>query len=141
MYDFLPVLRFRFFFLLTFLIIGTHIVLISITRQITNLEKKKTIIMKIQSHYSPLEVIVKISKRQITTPEKSVLNKVLNFATTIKRIPYFDLIAPIKDTALKNSQGKSWWTKMKSETSTWELKASETKHLKKGETVSQIATR
>ena len=34
-------------------------------------------------------------------PEKSVLKKGLNFATTIKRIPYLDLIAPIEDAALK----------------------------------------
>ena len=57
--------------------------------------------LKIQSHYSPVEAIVSISKRQLTTPEKSVLNKGLNFATTIKRIPYLDLIAPIEDAALK----------------------------------------
>ena len=35
------------------------------------------------------------------TPEKSVLNKGLNFATIIKRILYLDLIAPIEDAALK----------------------------------------
>ena len=57
-------------------------------RQITKVEKMKTINMKIQSHYSPLETIVNISKRQQTTPEKSVLNK------GIKQIPYLDLIAP-----------------------------------------------
>ena len=66
--------------------------------QITKLEKMKTINMKIQSHYSPVEAIVNISKRQLTTPEKLVLNKGLNFATTIKRIPY---LASIEDTALK----------------------------------------
>ena len=49
-------------------------------------EKMKTINMKIQSHSSPVEDIVNISKRQLTTPEKSVQNKGLNFATTIKRI-------------------------------------------------------
>ena len=70
-------------------------------RQITKLEKMKTTNMKIQSYYSPVEAIVNISKRQLTTPEKSALNKGLNFATTIKRIPYLDLIAPIEDTALK----------------------------------------
>ena len=70
-------------------------------RQITKLEKMKTTSMKTQSHYSPVEAIVNISKRQLTTPEKSVLNKGLNFATTIKRIPYLDLIAPIEGAALK----------------------------------------
>ena len=30
-----------------------------------------------------------------------MLNNGLNFATTIKRIPYLDLIAPIEDAALK----------------------------------------
>ena len=58
------------------------------TRQITNLEKMKTRNMKIQAHYSLVKAIVNISKRQLTTPEKSVLNKGLNFATTIKRIPW-----------------------------------------------------
>ena len=70
-------------------------------REITKMEKMKTTNMKIQSHYSLLEAIVNISKRQLTTPEKSVLNKGLNFATTIKRISYLDLIAPIEDAALK----------------------------------------
>ena len=64
-------------------------------RQFTKLEKRKTTNTKIQSHYSPVEAIVNISKRQLTTPENLVLNKGLNFATTIKRIPYLDLIAPI----------------------------------------------
>ena len=61
----------------------------------------KTTNMKVQSHYSPGEAIVNISKRQVTTLEKSVLNKGPNFATTIKRISYLDLIGPIKDAALK----------------------------------------
>ena len=70
-------------------------------RQITKLKKKKTTNTKIQSHYSPVEAIVNISKRQLTTPEKLVLNKGLNFATTIKRIPYLDLIASIEDAIFK----------------------------------------
>ena len=69
--------------------------------QITKLEKMKNTNTKIQSHYPPVEAIVNISKRQLTTPEKFVLNKGLNFATTIKRIPYLDLIASIEDAALK----------------------------------------
>ena len=68
-------------------------------RQITKLEK--TCNMKVQSHYSPVEAIINIRKRLLTTPEKSVLNKGLNFATTIKRIPYLDLIPPIEDATLK----------------------------------------
>ena len=67
-------------------------------RQITKLEKMKTRNMKIQDHYSPVKAI---GKRLLTTPEKSVLNKGLNFATTIKRILYLDLRAPIEDTTLK----------------------------------------
>ena len=69
--------------------------------QIMKLEKMKNTNTKIQSHYSPVEAIVNISKRQLTTPEKLVPNKGLNFATTIKRIPYLDLIASIEDAALK----------------------------------------
>ena len=61
----------------------------------------KTTNMKIKSHYSLVEAIINISKRLLTTTEKSVLNKGLNFASTIKWIPYLDLIAPIEDTALK----------------------------------------
>ena len=75
--------------------------------QITKLEKMKTTDMKIQSHYSRVEAIVNISKRQLTAPEKSVLNKGINFATTIKRIPYLDLIAPIEDAALKIPKAKA----------------------------------
>ena len=63
--------------------------------------------MKIQSHYSPVEAIVNISKRQLTTPEKLMVKKGLDFATTIKRIPYLDLIAPIDDTALKIPKARS----------------------------------
>ena len=74
------------------------------TRQITKMEKMKTQNMKIQAHDSPVKSIVNFSKWQLTTPEKSVLNKVLNFATTIERIPYLDLIAPIDDAALKISK-------------------------------------
>ena len=60
----------------------------------------KTQSMKDQFHYSPVKAI-NISKCQLTTSEKSVLNKGLNFAMTTKRIPYFDLIAPIKEAGLK----------------------------------------
>ena len=63
-------------------------------------EKMKTRNMKTQADYSPVEAIVNINKRQLTT-EKSMLNKGLNFANTIKRIPYLDLIAPIEDASLK----------------------------------------
>ena len=52
-------------------------------------------------HYSTVKTIVNISKQELTTSEKSVLNKGLNIATTIKLIPYLDLIAPIEDAALK----------------------------------------
>ena len=69
--------------------------------QITKLEKMKTQNMKIQAHYSPVKAIVNISKEQLTTPKKSVLNKGLNFANTIKWIPYLDLITSIEDAALK----------------------------------------
>ena len=49
-----------------------------------------------------MKTLVNISKCQLTTPEKSVLNKDLNFTTTtIKQIPYFDLIALIENAALK----------------------------------------
>ena len=56
----------------------------------------------IEANYAAVKAIVSISKRQLTIPEKLVLNKGLNFATIIKRIPYLDLIALIEDTALEN---------------------------------------
>ena len=43
-------------------------------------------------------------KNKSTTPEKLVLNKGLNFATTIKRIPYWHIIASVEDAALKIPQ-------------------------------------
>ena len=52
----------------------------------------------ITHQWKPLSTTV---RRQLTTPEKLVLNKGLNFATTIKRIPYLDIIASIEDAALK----------------------------------------
>ena len=70
-------------------------------RQITKLEKIKIRNTKIQAHYSAVKAIVSISKWQLTTSEKSVQNKGLNFATTVKRIPYLELIAPIEDTGMK----------------------------------------
>ena len=48
-----------------------------------------------------MEAIVNISQWQLTTSEKSVLNKSLKFATTIKRIPNLDLISPIEEVTLK----------------------------------------
>ena len=54
-----------------------------------------------------MEAIVNIIKWQLTTPEKSVLNKDLNFTTTIKRIPYLDIIAPIGDAALQISKARA----------------------------------
>ena len=57
--------------------------------------------MKIHAHYTPMKAIVNISRRQLTASEDSVLNKGFNFSITIKRILYLDLIAPIKEAALK----------------------------------------
>ena len=54
-----------------------------------------------------MKAIVNISKRQLTTPEKSEQNKGLNLATTIKQTPYLDLIAPIEDAALKISKAQA----------------------------------
>ena len=67
------------------------------------LKKMKTQDMKGQVHYAPLEAIVNISKRLLSTSEYSVLNKGLKFSTTINRIPNLDLIVPIEEVALKIS--------------------------------------
>ena len=74
-------------------------------RQITNLEKMKTTNTKIQSHYSSVEAIVNISKRQLTTPEKLVLNKGLNFAITIKSLLRSNCIN--RGCSFRITQGKS----------------------------------
>ena len=60
----------------------------------------KTQVMTAQGHYAQVKAIVNIGKRQRTTSEESVLKKSLKFATTMKRIPYLDLIAPIEEAAL-----------------------------------------
>ena len=86
--------------------------------QIMKLEKTKTCNIKIQSNYSPVEATVNISKQQLTTPEKSELNKGLNFAITIKWIPYLDLIAPNEDAVFKIPKAKAASAKVESETST-----------------------
>ena len=70
----------------------------------SNKLKKKIWGTKAQAHYTPMKAIVNISKRQLTTSEKSVLNKDLNFATTIKWMPYLDLIALIEVVALNISK-------------------------------------
>ena len=49
---------------------------------------------KDQSYYSPVKAIVNISKRLLTTCEKSVLNNQgFKFVKIIKQIPNLDLIA------------------------------------------------
>ena len=69
--------------------------------QITKLGKMKTCNLKIQAHYSAGEAVINTRKRQQAIPEKSVLNKGLNFATTITQIPHVDLIAQSEDAALE----------------------------------------
>ena len=59
--------------------------------------------MKAQAHYSPMKAIFNISKRQLTTSEKSVLNKGVNFAMIIKQILYLDLIPPNHGGSLEKS--------------------------------------
>ena len=54
------------------------------SRQINKLKKIKILGMKAQVHYTPMKAIVNISKHQLITSEESVLNKDLNFNTTIK---------------------------------------------------------
>ena len=71
--------------------------------QMSKLEKMKTRGMQVQVCYAQVETFINISKCQLTTSEKSALNKSLNFTMTIKWIPYIDLINPIKEAAfLKN---------------------------------------
>ena len=80
------------------------------SHQIMKLEKIKAQSMKDQAHYSPVKIIININKHQLTTCEKTILNKSLNFATTIKWIPYLDLLAPIVKATFKNSKGPGRWT-------------------------------
>ena len=85
-----------------------------------------------------MEAIVNISKRQLTTSKKLVLNQGLNFATNIKRIPYLHLIAPIEDAALNIPKARA--DKRRYKVRQAFDKASETKHLKNEDTGHQIAT-
>ena len=52
----------------------------SLLCQIIKLEKMKIQGMEAQAHYAPVKTIVNINKHQLSTSEKSVLNKGLNFA-------------------------------------------------------------
>ena len=65
------------------------------------LEKIKTQGMKAQTYYLPVKAIASISKCQLITSEESLVNKEHKFTTTIKQIPYSDVITPIKEAALK----------------------------------------
>ena len=70
------------------------------------------------------QAIVNISKHQLTTSEKSVINKGLDFATIVKWISYLDLLAPIEKTALKIPKARV-------DEPRWKVrKASKIKHLK-----------
>ena len=74
--------------------------------QIKKLVKMKTTCYKRASPLPSSRCCCQCSKCQLTASEKTVLNKGLNFATTIKQIPYLDLIAPIEEAALNIPQAQ-----------------------------------
>ncbi|XP_029657212.1 uncharacterized protein LOC115231293 [Octopus sinensis] len=57
--------------------------------------------MKTEVRHPPVKAVINVSIRHLESSEEAVLNKGLNFATTIKRIPYLYIIAPIEEIAIK----------------------------------------
>lgn len=75
--------------------------------------------VRLHVHHSLIRAIVDKSKHQQIPLEESVLNRGLNFATTIKQIPCLDMIAPVEKAILNKRKAQE----MKSETSSREFKA------------------
>ncbi|XP_029643909.1 uncharacterized protein LOC115218298 [Octopus sinensis] len=71
------------------------------TRQIKKLMKLKGQRMKTEIRHPPVKAVINVSSRHLESSEEAVLNKGLKFATTIKRIPYLDIIVPIEEIAIK----------------------------------------
>ena len=95
--------------------------------QITKLEKMKTCYMKIQGHYSLVEVIVNISRRQLTTTWKVIAKQRSQLSHNHQVDHLLISNSPNQVCSLKNSRGPGWWVKIENETSTREIKVSETK--------------
>ena len=55
---------------------------------------------------NPIKAVVNLSQRQLTPDEENVLNKGLNFATSIRHINHLDIIAPIEEAASRIGQEK-----------------------------------
>lgn len=72
--------------------------------------------------------VINVSNRHLEYSEEAVLNKFLNFATIIKRIPYLNIIAPIDAIVIKGTESWRIWNKVESETDSGESETSQTKH-------------
>ncbi|XP_029648363.1 uncharacterized protein LOC115222319 [Octopus sinensis] len=70
------------------------------TRQIKKFMKLKGQRMKTEIRHPPVNAVINVSSQHLESFEEAILNKGLNFATTIKRIPYLDIIAPIEEIAI-----------------------------------------
>ncbi|XP_036358521.1 uncharacterized protein LOC115210451 [Octopus sinensis] len=71
------------------------------TRHIKKFMKLKGQRMKTEVRHPPVKAVINVSSRHLESFDEAVLKKGLNFATTIKRIPYLDIIAPIEETVVK----------------------------------------
>ncbi|XP_029653438.1 uncharacterized protein LOC115226568 [Octopus sinensis] len=71
------------------------------TRQIKKFMKLKGQRMKTEVCDSPVKAVINVSSQHLGSSEEAVLNKGHNFATTIKRIPYLDIIASIEEITVK----------------------------------------
>lgn len=57
-----------------------------------------------KTHYCLVRATVNTSNRQLSASEESVLNKGLKFATTIRHVPYLDVVTLVEEAALKISK-------------------------------------
>ncbi|XP_029646753.1 uncharacterized protein LOC115220750 [Octopus sinensis] len=71
------------------------------TSQIKKFMKLNGQKMKTEVHHPPVKAVINVSSRYLESSEEAVLNKGLDFATTIKRISYLYIIAPIEERAVK----------------------------------------
>lgn len=54
-----------------------------------------------KAHHSSVREVININNQQLSNISELVLNKGLDFATTSMQVPYWDMIAPVVEVALK----------------------------------------
>ena len=58
-------------------------------------------------HHPPVKAVVNISHYLLSASEESVLNESLNFTTTIRWVPYLDIITRVEEVALNIPQAQA----------------------------------